>query len=128
MKKLAFVLVAMLALVCTSCKTETSKVTISVKDALGVPVANRYVIYTDEASYIIDAVLPSPEELATDLEECWEIAETNVAGTVTLDITLAVAKLRYYFEVYDLGSNKWIEKDVVLHRGVNETIEFVVNK
>ncbi len=128
MKKLSLVLVALLTLVFTGCKTETSKVTIIVEDTAGLPVANRYVLYTDAASYIVESILPSPESVVTDVEECWEIAQTNTAGKVELNIELSVSKLHYYFEVPDFGSNKWIEKDVELRRGQNDEIKFVVNK
>ena len=128
MKKLTFVLVALLALAFTGCKTETSKVTIYVDDTTGAPVNSRYVFYTDAASYIIGAVLPSPEELITDTEDCWEVAQTNAQGTVTLNISLSVAKLTYYFEVYDFGANQWKEQSIELHRGNNADIRFTVNK
>lgn len=128
MKKIAFVLVAMFAIVLTGCKTERSKVTVTVEDSLGLPVAQRYVFYADYATLITDAIAPSPEELATGVSDVWEVATTNAAGFVTLDISLSVAKLKYCFMVYDMGSKDWKEKTVELRRGVNEEINFVVNQ
>lgn len=128
MKKILLVLAAMFTLVFTGCKVENSKVTVSVKDTVGEPVNKCPVFYADYASIIWDAVLPSPEQLITNIDDCWEYAETNTQGTVTLNIPLAVSKLKYCFAVYDQGSHEWITKDVELVRGVNEEIEFVVNK
>lgn len=128
MKKILLVLVAMLTMVFTGCKVENSKVTVSVKDTAGAPVNNCPVIYADYASLIIGAVIPSPEQLVDDTEDCWEYAETNAQGIVNLNILLAVPKLKYCFAVYDKGSKEWITKDVDLVRGVNEDIEFEVNK
>lgn len=128
MKKIAFVLVAMFAIVLTGCKTERSKVTVTVEDALGLPVAQRYVFYADYATLITDAIAPSPEELATGVSDVWEVATTNAAGFVTLDISLSVSKLKYCFMVYDMGTKDWKEKTVELRRGVNEEINFVVNQ
>ena len=96
MKKIAFVLVAMFAIVLTGCKTERSKVTVTVEDSLGLPVAQRYVFYADYATLISDAIAPSPEELATGVSDVWEVATTNAAGFVTLDISLSVSKLTIY--------------------------------
>ena len=128
MKKIAFVLVALMTLALTGCKTETSKVSIYVEDSLGLPVANRYVFYADYASIVISEVLPSPEALALETEDCWEVASTNAVGVVNLNIPLAVAKLKYRFIVYDAGSNDWVINDVELQRGKNEDITFKVNK
>ena len=128
MKKLAFALVAMLALVFTGCKTETSEITVYVEDASEMPVAQRQVFYADWASLIIGEVLPSPEELATDINDSWEYAETNKDGKVVIPISLSVAKLKYQFMVFDLGVNKWVEETRELHRGVNDEIVFKVNK
>lgn len=128
MKKIAFVLVAMFAIVLTGCKTERSKVTVTVEDSLGLPVAQRYVFYADYATLITDAIAPSPEELATGVSDVWEVATTNAAGFVTLDISLSVSKLKYSFMVYDMGTKEWKEKTVELRRGVNEEINFVVNQ
>ena len=128
MKKILFVMVAMLTMVFTGCKIENSKVTVSVKDTAGVPVNNCPVIYADYASIIIGAVIPSPEQLITDTEDCWEYASTNAQGYVNVNILLAFPKVKYCFAVYDRGSNEWITKDVELVRGTNEEIEFVVNK
>lgn len=128
MKKIMFVMVAMLTMLFTGCKTETSKVTITVEDTAGAPVANCPILYADYVSIILDFTLPSPESLVTDIPEGWEYATTNAYGTVTLNIPLAVSKLKYSFNAYDRGSNQWQEKTVELHRGVNEDIKFVVNK
>ena len=128
MKKVIFVLVALLTLVFTGCKVETSKVTVSVEDKLGTPLANRYVFYIDYATYILSEAFPSPEELATGVSEDWEVAKTNAYGTVELEIRLGVSKLQYCFVTYDMGTMKWVEKDVELKRGQNADIEFVVNQ
>ena len=128
MKKLALVLVALMTMFFTGCKTERSTVTVHVEDTAGVPIANRYVFYADWASIIIDAALPSPEELATNVSDCWDVAQTNNYGEVVIPIKLSVAKLKYRFMVYDDGIHDWVAKDVTLRRGVNDEISFVVNK
>ncbi|MBO4250552.1 MAG: hypothetical protein J5884_04775 [Paludibacteraceae bacterium] len=130
MKKVFFMLLAVMAIAFTGCKVEDATVTVSVENTAGYPVANRYVFYIDKASYIAGAVLPAtPTELITGLDESgWEYAETNAQGTVTLKIAMAVAKAKYYFVVFDLGSNQWVEKEIELQRGKNADIEFVVNK
>lgn len=130
MKKVFFVFLSVLAIVLTSCKFENTNVTVSVQDTEGAPVANRMVFYTDQASLILDVVLPpTPDELI-GVEEggSWLYVTTNKQGTVTFPIVMGVAKLKYYFIVFDEGSNQWVEKEVTLQRGVNETIEFEVNK
>ncbi len=128
MKKLALVLVALLTMVFTGCKTENSQVTVIVQDLEGAPIANRAVFYGDWASLILGEVLPSPEELATDINDSWEYAETNASGKVVIPISLSVAKLKFQFMVFDLGVNKWVEETRELHRGVNDEIVFKVNK
>ena len=128
MKKLALIVVAMLTMVFTGCKTETSQVTVYVEDTLGIPVSGRYVFYADEASIVLDGLFPSPEELITDTEDCWEVAKTNEAGIVQINISLSVSKLKYHFMVYDAGTNKWLEKIVELRRGINDEISFTVNR
>ena len=128
MKKLALVLVALLTIVFTGCKSEKSSVTIYVEDEMGVPVPNRYIFYADEASYIIDELLPSPDAMITNVNDSWEVAQTNAYGKVTIPISMSVDKMKYYFEVYDAGINKWIEKTPELVRGKDETIKFVVNR
>ena len=129
MKKLFFALLSVLAIAFTSCKVDDATVTVSVKDTAGNPVANRAVFYTDQASLILGSVLPpSPTELLLLDDESWEYVETNKQGTVTFKVLLAAAKTEFYFLVYDEGSNQWIEKDVILQRGVNDEIEFEVNK
>ena len=45
MKKLALVLVALMTLALTGCKTETSTVTVYVEDSMELPVAQRAVFY-----------------------------------------------------------------------------------
>lgn len=128
MKKLFFVMIAMMAIAFTGCKTETSTVTVAVEDFNGAPVANCPIIYADYATIILDAAIPSPEELILDTEDCWEFAQTNAQGTVKLQISLSVSKLKYRFMAYDSGANKWVGQDIELHRGVNEDIKFVVNR
>lgn len=130
MKKVVFILLSVLAIALTSCKYDNASVTVNVKDTAGAPVADRMVFYTDQASLIMDAVLPpTPEELL-GLEEgsSWSHVETNKQGTVSFQIMMGVAKLKYYFIVFDLGSNQWVEKEVTLQRGLNEQIDFEVNK
>jgi len=126
MKKILLVLAAMFTLVFTGCKVENSKVTVSVKDTAGAPVNNCPVFYADYASIGLNFFLPSPDP--TDEDNIWEYAETNAQGVVTLNIPLAVPKLKYCFAVYDKGSNEWKTQDRELVRGVNEDIEFEVNK
>ena len=128
MKKLALVLVALLTIVFTGCKSEKSNVTIYVDDEMGVPVPNRYIFYTDESSYIIDELLPSPDAMITNVNDSWEDAQTNAYGKVTIEISMSVAKMKYYFEVYDAGSNQWKEQKPELKRGKNEDLKFVVNR
>lgn len=130
MKKVLFALLAVIAIAFTSCKIENAKVTLTVQDTAGAPVANRNVFYIDKASYILGAVLPpTPTELITGLDESgWEYVQTNQAGTVTFNVPMAVAHANYYFEVFDEGSNQWVEKEITLVRGQNELIEFTVNK
>lgn len=128
MKKIALVLVALLTLVFTGCKSEKSNVTVIVEDELGIAVPNRYIFYTDEASYIIDELLPSPDAMVTNVNDSWEVAQTNAYGKVTIQISMSVDKMKYYFEVYDAGSNQWKEQTPKLVRGKDETIKFVVNR
>lgn len=129
MKKILLVLVAMLTMVFTGCKVENSKVTVAVEDTTGVPVSGRYVFYADFASIIVGEVLPSPEQLITNIEDYWEYETTNAQGVATITIPLAVSKMTYRFMVYDEGSSDpWKYKDVSIHRGVNEEIKLVVSK
>ncbi|MBR3647425.1 MAG: carboxypeptidase regulatory-like domain-containing protein [Paludibacteraceae bacterium] len=130
MKKVFFVFLSVLAIVLTSCKFENANVTVSVRDTEGAPVANRQVFYTDQASLILSVALPpSPEELL-GIEEtsAWEHVETNAQGTVSFQVMMGVAKLKYYFIVFDNGSKQWVQKEVTLQRGQNEQIDFEVNK
>ncbi len=126
MKKVFFALVALLAIGLTGCKFDNAKLTISVTDTAGNPVANREVFYTDEVSSILSIALPSPDVLAGEDE--WDYVVTNSQGTVKLDILLGVSKLDYYFVVYDEGARTWQDTLVTLRRGNNEEISFVVNK
>jgi len=126
MKKLALVLVAMLTMVFTGCKTETSTVTIYVEDSTGEPVALRPILYADLATIIIEAALPSPESLATGIPDGWNYIETNRNGIAQFQISLSVSKMDYVFDVWDNGRRDWVEKTVKLHRGENEEIKFVV--
>jgi len=128
MKKIALVLVALLTLVFTGCKSEKSNVTVIVEDELGMAIANRHIFYTDEASYIIDELLPSPDAMVTNVNDSWEVAQTNAYGKVTLQISMSVDKMKYYFEVFDTGSNQWKEQTPQLVRGKDATIKFVVNR
>lgn len=128
MKKVIFVLVALMALAFTGCKVETSEVTISVEDKLGTPLKDRYVFYADVVSVVLDAALPSPEELVTDMSDAWDVAKTNAYGVVTLKIDLGVKELSYYFMTYDYGKMDWEIKTVKLERGKNADIELVVNQ
>lgn len=128
MKKAILLCLAAVALMFTfqSCKVETSKVTVYVEDQLGMPVANRYVLYTDLASTIIDTAIPDPTDpLGVD---GYSYAQTNTAGYVTINIELAVKSLKYYFYVYDDGSKEWKEQSITLKRGENAELEFVVNR
>ena len=128
MKKLAFVLVALLTLAFTGCKVETSKVTVAVTDKAGVPLADRYVFYADVVSVALEELAPSPESLITDTSDAWEVVSTNAQGTVEFNINLGVSKLKYYFMTYDYGKLDWEIKTVEMHRGKNEDIVLVINK
>ena len=128
MKKVLFALVAMVALVFSGCKVETSKVTVSVQDTNDFPVVNRYVCYTDVASAVFDFAVPSPESLVTGIPDGWAYAQTNAQGTVTISLDLAVNSLKYYFAVFDDGAKTFVTKEVTIKRGQNEEINFVVNK
>jgi len=128
MKKLTFVLVALLTLAFTGCKVETSKVTVSVTDKAGAPLADRYVFYADAVSVILDAAMPSPEELITDTSDAWEVASTNAQGVVELSINLGVNKLSYCFMTYDYGKLDWEMQTVELHRGKNADVVLKINK
>ena len=130
MKKVFFMLLAVMAIAFTGCKVDDATVTVSVQDGAGTPLADRYVFYIDKASYIVGSVLPpTPTELLTGLDESgWEYAETNAQGTVKLKIEMAVAKAKFYFITFDFGTNKWVEKEVELQRGKNADVELVVNK
>ena len=128
MKKLAFVLVALLTLAFTGCKVETSKVTVAVTDKAGVPLADRYVFYADVVSATIEELAPSPQSLITDTSDAWEVASTNAQGTVEFNIHLGVSKVNYYFMTYDYGKLDWEIKTVEMHRGKNEDIVLVINK
>ncbi len=128
MKKVALVLVALLTIVFTGCKSEKSNITVIVEDEMGAPIANRHVFYVDEASCIIDELLPSPDAMITNVNDSWEVAQTNAYGKVTFKISMSVDKMKYYFEVFDEGSNQWQEQKLDLLRGKDETIKFVVNR
>ena len=130
MKKVLLLMLSVMAIAFTSCKTDNANVTVSVKDTAGEPVANRYVFYIDKASYIAGAFLPpTPTELMAGLDESgWAYAETNNQGAVSLQIEMAVAKAKFYFIVFDDGKKNWAEKEVELQRGQNDEIAFVVNK
>ncbi|MBR4564861.1 MAG: hypothetical protein IKO26_10470 [Paludibacteraceae bacterium] len=129
MKKFFFACLAVMTIAFTSCKLDDATVIVTVKDKTGEPVANREIFYTDEASLVIGAVLPpSPTELIGLDDESWAYVETNKQGTVTFKVLMGVASLKHYFIVFDEGSKEWVEKTVTLQRGLNEEIEFEVNK
>jgi len=128
MKKFFFVMIAMMAIAFTGCKVETSTVTVAVEDMSGNPVADCPVIYTDYASFILNSLIPSPDDLLYGTESCWELAQTNAQGTVRLQIPLAVSKLKYRFCAYDSGILDWVGEDVELHRGQNAEVKLVVNR
>jgi hypothetical protein len=128
MKKLTFVLVALLTLAFTGCKVETSKVTVSVTDKAGAPLADRYVFYADVVSVALEELAPSPESLITDTSDAWDAVSTNAQGTVEFNINLGVSKLSYYFMTYDYGKLNWEIKTVELHRGKNADIVLEINK
>ena len=128
MKKLTFVLVALLTLAFTGCKVETSKVTVSVTDKAGAPLADRYVFYADVVSAAIEELAPSPESLLTDTSDAWDAVSTNAQGTVEFNINLGVSKMSYYFMTYDYGKLNWEIKTVELHRGKNADIVLEINK
>lgn len=128
MKRILIALVAVLAIVLTGCKTKTSEVSVYVESELGVPVQNCPVFYADYASIILSDILPSPEELATDTQDCWEVVMTGSDGIAKIKIDLSVAKMKYEFMVYDAGKFEWKVKDVELQRGKNDEIKFVVTR
>ena len=130
MKKVFLALLAVLAIVLTGCKFENANVTVYVGDKDGYPVAGRYVFYTDKASAILDVVLPaSPEELAgLEYDDVWDYEKTDRLGIAEFKILMGVAKMNYYFVVYDEGKKDWVTKEVTLKRGENEEIEFEVTK
>ncbi|MBQ4394222.1 MAG: hypothetical protein II825_02845 [Paludibacteraceae bacterium] len=129
MKKILLVLVAMLTMVFTGCKIENSTITVAVEDTAGTPVSGQYVFYADYASIIVDAVLPSPDELISGVEDYWEYEKTNAQGVATITIPMAVSKMKYRFMVYDAGSSSdpWKYKDVEVHRGVNDEVKLVIS-
>lgn len=128
MKKVIFALLAVLAIVFTSCKFESAKVTINVTDKEGAPVAFREVFYTDKVSAILDVVLPpSPDELIGISDGSFQYVKTNKQGTVTFSEILGVSKLNYYFIVFDEGSKQWVDKEVTLYRGQDIEVNLEVN-
>ena len=126
MKKLALILVALMTLALTGCKTETSTVTVYVEDSMELPVAQRAVFYADWASIIIGEVLPSPEELIAGGSDVYDYVYTNALGVATIKIPLSVSKLKFQFLVWDNGTKGWKDQTVEIHRGVNEEITFKV--
>ena len=129
MKKVFFAFLAVLAIAFTGCKTDNASVTVTVKDTANNPIASRAVFYTDKASLISESVLPpTPEALIGLDDSSWSYVETNSQGTVTFNVMMSVANLTYYFVVFDLGSNRWVQKEYNLKRGANQDIEFVLNK
>ena len=126
MKKLFFAMLAVLAIAFTGCKVGNAKVSIYVEDKDGMPDAKCYVFYVSKAAYILDAVLPpSPEELiGAEDYSTWKYVVTDNAGTAKVDVPLSVSKANYYFVAFDEINQKWETKEVTLHRGQNETVEF----
>ena len=130
MKKTIFFLAAIfVALSFASCEVDTSKVTVTVTDMNGNPIADRNIYYTDLASVIIGVALPDPDAPLKD-ENDNELPHgtTNAQGVVTFTYSLAVSNLHYFFYVYDDGANQWLEKSLKLKRGYNSEIAFQVNK
>lgn len=131
MKKVLFVLAACmtLALGFTGCKkTKLADVEISVVDNQNNPVADRVVIYTDEVSTIISALVPDPSDPLKD-EADWaeeiNYVQTNAQGTVTL--RNVIVGINYVFYTYDDGSNQWLDKTIKIQEGKN-SVQFQVNK
>jgi len=131
MKKILLVVAACMTIAMgfTSCKVETSEVTVNVTDRDGFPIANREVYYTDMASVIVSGLTPDPSTPITgsDGEEL-AYGKTDAFGTVTFRFDLAVENLDYYFYVFDEGSRQWRDKTVHLRRGKNAEITFEVNQ
>lgn len=128
MKKILIALVAVMAIVLTGCKTKTSEVNVYVENAQGEPVMGCPVFYADLASIIISDILPSPEELVTETQDCWEYVKTGTGGIAKININLSVAKMQYEFMVYDAGTYEWKTKVIELQRGKNDEIKFVVSR
>ena len=125
MKKVLLMMLSVLAIAFTSCKVEDANVTAYVEDKDGAPVEKCYVFYIDKASYILDAVLPSPETLLTgDNYSDWSYVVTNKLGFADIKVPLAVSKAKFYFFAYDEINKKWYDKEVTLRKGENEPIEF----
>ncbi|MBR5677570.1 MAG: hypothetical protein IKX20_05480 [Paludibacteraceae bacterium] len=131
MKKVLFIVAACLTLALgfTSCKIETSEVTVSVTDMDGNPINNREVYYTDMASVIIAGLTPDPNTPVVGPDgEYLEFGRTNAQGTVTFVFYLGVENLDYYFYVLDEGSRQWKDATVHLKRGKNAEVSFKLNK
>ncbi|MBO7457657.1 MAG: hypothetical protein J6T80_00170 [Paludibacteraceae bacterium] len=130
MKKVLFVLAAMIvAMSFSSCKFEKSSITVKVIDQDSLPVAARNVYYDDLAIAIIDAALPSPDEPLRD-DEGREIAhqKTNASGETTIEVTLGVDKMPYFFYVFDEGTDKWVSTILDVKRGQHHDLTIKVNQ
>ena len=130
MKKLFFVLLSVMAVALTGCKFDNATVTVTVMDKYEDPVPNRYVLYQDKVSAILDLVGPlTPEEIVEGVEDSnWDYVKTDKYGTVTFQIVMGVSSLNYYFYVYDEGAKKWLSKEVSVKRGGTTEVDFVVNQ
>ena len=130
MKKLFFVLLSVMAIALTGCKFDNATVTVTVMEKYEDPVPNRYVLYQDKVSAILDLVGPlTPEEIVEGVEDSnWDYVKTDKYGTVTFKIVMGVSSLNYYFYVYDEGAKKWLSKEVSVKRGGTTEVDFVVNQ
>ena len=79
MKKLFFVLLSVMAVALTGCKFDNATVTVTVMDKYEDPVPNRYVLYQDKVSAILDLVGPlTPEEIVEGVEDSnWDYVKTD---------------------------------------------------
>ena len=119
-----------MAISLTGCKFDNATVTVTVMDKYEDPVPNRYVLYQDKVSAILDLVGPlTPEEIVEGVEDSnWDYVKTDKYGTVTFKIVMGVSSLNYYFYVYDEGAKKWLSKEVSVKRGGTTEVDFVVNQ
>lgn len=118
-----------MALALTGCKNEAT-ISVSVKDANGAVVPNRYVFYTSQAAAVAENVLPpTPEELLGLGSSTWSYVITNNSGVADITFDMGVAKATYYFCVYDYGtSDSWKTVSKQLRKGKNDPIDIKVVK